>query len=264
MKNKNPFVSIIMATYNAEHLIERTLLSVKALTYSEYELIILDGASKDNTVHVVNEYNDIVDSFCSAPDRGIYDAWNKGLGLARGDWICFIGAGDEFLPDALTHYASYIESQSRLGCHDLQYISSKAFLRDQNGIECRVIGMPWSWPKFSKKMTCAHVGSFHHRRLFKEYGIFNSAFRVAGDYELLLRAKSSLRSGFINQCTVSILEGGVSNTVFLALREAKYAKRSAAVRSRTGCEIDRLIDLMKIMSRKILVLCGANRLNIKI
>jgi len=89
-----PKVSIITVCYNAERFIERTVLSVINQTYSNVEYIIIDGNSKDKTVELIKKYQSKVSRFTSEPDQGIYDAMNKGLRAATGDYVWFINAGD--------------------------------------------------------------------------------------------------------------------------------------------------------------------------
>ena len=92
--NKYPIISIIIATYNAERTLEETLKSIVCQDYKNIELIIVDGVSTDATLDIIQRYNKIVATLISEPDKGIYDAMNKGLGIASGDWCLFLGADD--------------------------------------------------------------------------------------------------------------------------------------------------------------------------
>jgi glycosyltransferase involved in cell wall biosynthesis len=90
-----PRVSIVTVVYNGEATLERTILSVKSLNYSNLEYIIIDGASKDGTLDIVERHKEVVSRLISEPDKGLYDAMNKGLDLASGDYVWFINSGDE-------------------------------------------------------------------------------------------------------------------------------------------------------------------------
>lgn len=95
----SPKFSVITVTYNAEKVLEDTVQSVISQTYHHVEYIIIDGASKDGTLEIVNRYRDRIHQLVSEPDKGLYDAMNKGIALATGDYLCFLNAGDSFHED---------------------------------------------------------------------------------------------------------------------------------------------------------------------
>jgi glycosyltransferase involved in cell wall biosynthesis len=94
--HKKPLISIITVCFNSARLLQRTIKSVRNQTYTEIEYIVIDGASKDNTLQLIKENQDIIDLWRSEPDSGLYFAMNKGLDLASGDYVIFINAGDMF------------------------------------------------------------------------------------------------------------------------------------------------------------------------
>ncbi len=97
--NYRPTVSIITVTYDAADLLEKTISSVINQTYKNIEYIIIDGASSDNTIGILKKYNNSINFWKSEPDHGIYDAMNKGLDVATGDYVQFLNAGDFFFND---------------------------------------------------------------------------------------------------------------------------------------------------------------------
>lgn len=96
MNNSNPLISIITVSYNAQHTIEKTILSIINQTYPNLEYIIIDGGSTDGTIDIIKKYESKITKWISEPDKGIYDAMNKGIKLANGDWINFMNCGDSF------------------------------------------------------------------------------------------------------------------------------------------------------------------------
>ena len=94
-----PKFSIITVTYNAEAVLEDTIQSVISQTYHHVEYIIIDGASKDKTLSIADRYKEHIAQVVSEPDKGLYDAMNKGIRLATGDYLCFLNAGDSFHED---------------------------------------------------------------------------------------------------------------------------------------------------------------------
>lgn len=93
---KKPIISVVTICYNAEEYIEATVKSVLQQTYSNIEYIVVDGNSKDNTLIIVNQYKEKIKKIISEPDKGIYDAMNKGIDLCSGDWCLFLNSGDYF------------------------------------------------------------------------------------------------------------------------------------------------------------------------
>lgn len=94
--DKKPKVTVVTVCYNAAENLQKTMLSVKEQSYENLEYIIVDGGSKDESVDIIKQYGEVVCRWISEPDHGIYDAMNKGIGLASGDWIIFMNAGDVF------------------------------------------------------------------------------------------------------------------------------------------------------------------------
>lgn len=204
---KTPLITIITATYNSGAVLEESINSVINQTYKNFEYIIIDGASKDNTLEIINKYQFVISQWVSEPDGGIYEAWNKGVKLAKGDWICFIGSDDKFYPSALADYVDFINSYNEPG---LEFVSSKMHLVNQNDKIIKPLGLPWSWGKCRLQNAIAHPGSLHKKKLFEQFGLFNTHFKICGDYEFLLRPGKNFKTAFINKFTVRMTQGGVS------------------------------------------------------
>ena len=217
MSKSRPLVSIIIATHNVGDLIEKTLTSIFNQTYQNFEIIVVDGKSDDSTISHIEKYRPRLTYYVSESDTGIYDAWNKGLIHAKGEWVSFLGAGDEYMPNALE---KYIESLSCLP-ENTEFISSNVAVVDKKGDIKLIRGKPWNWPNFLSSMTCAHVGALHSSKLFEKYGFFDATYRIAGDYEFLMRAKAQLKAAFLPMVTVKMLSGGVSTTSKILFEDRK-------------------------------------------
>jgi glycosyltransferase involved in cell wall biosynthesis len=231
-----PLITVATVVRNGAKTLEHTINSVASQTFRDFEYIVIDGASTDGTLSVIEKHRDQVDYWMSERDSGIYGAWNKAVSLARGQWIAFLGADDAYCANALADYAELI---SALPAAKVRYISSRVELI-KNGKSVRTIGLPWAWPAFSRYMTVAHVGSLHHCSLFEEYGLFDEHYRVCGDYEMLLRPRAELRAAFLDRVTAKMTLGGVSNAnVALALAEQERAKRVTGKRPGWMCALER-------------------------
>jgi glycosyltransferase involved in cell wall biosynthesis len=180
----------------------------------------------------------------SEPDKGVYDAWNKGLELAQGEWIAFLGADDTYLPDAIS---SYIDLARRNP--GAEFLSSKARLDHPTGYS-PIFGGPWEWPRFAKAMSTIHVGAMHHQNLFKCIGRFDASYRIAGDYELMLRPRDTLRTAFMPVITVVMRAGGLSDST-AGYYEARRAKRANEVRSSLAATVDLWIAILRFHLRHL-------------
>ena len=227
------FFTIIIATYNAQDHIETTLESVINQGYENIELVIIDACSTDKTLEIVNKYSPYIKKIISEKDKGIYDAWNKGIKNSGNEWILFLGSGDTLTTGSLNRYAEYIASSPIL----FQFISSRINLVNADGRITRVIGNAWSWSFFRKFMSTSHVAALHNRSLFVDHGYYDSSLRIVGDYELLLRVQDKLKAGFIENVQANMLVGGVSNNLY-SLRETLSIKLKNSDRSILGCFLD--------------------------
>ena len=247
-KIKTPFISVITATYNAENFLPIAIKSMRNQAYRNFEWIIIDGASSDRTIKLIKNSSDVITHWISEPDKGIYEAWNKGILLSRGEWIAFLGADDIYLPNGLTEYASFILKNKNI---EFDYISSRVNFVTKNNRYIRTVGSKWIWNKFKYRMNIAHVGSLHNKNLFKKIGLFDTNFKICADYELLLRSKNSLKAGFIESITAEMTIGGVSDS-FEAIKESMKAKIQGGNRSYVICLIEKQWAMAKCFLRKLL------------
>lgn len=248
-------ITIITATYNAELVLENLIQSIIPQKNEKIEFIIIDGNSKDNTIEIIKKYGGYIDFWISEPDKGIYDAWNKGIKAATGDWIMFIGADDELMPDALSTYIRYLKQN--LNSSELDILTSKRRMIDQSGKEIRVVGGKWIWPQCLKGMMISHPGAMHNKRLFDTYGNYDTSYRIAGDYELLLRPKDSIKADFIDEITIVVSEGGISDS-FEGIKEHYRAVTQHQPSERFYLFLNDAITTLKFFTKTFLRKFGLN------
>jgi glycosyltransferase involved in cell wall biosynthesis len=219
MYNKNEEITVIIATFNAQLYLQKTFDSLRKQVNKNFELIIVDGNSKDSTLEIIKSNSDIITVYISEPDSGLYDAWNKGIKISHGEWICFLGAGDTLVPEAIEKYDGLLRQID----DKCDYISAKVNRVDDFNRFLSIMGKAWNWREFQKVMTVAHVGSLHNIKLFKEIGLFNVNYKICADYELLLRKRNYLKCVFLDYVIGNMLIGGTSFS-FNGLKESAKAK----------------------------------------
>lgn len=207
INSNNPMVTVVIATFNASSGLQVTIDSLRRQTYSDFELIIIDGGSTDDTVDILKRNEDFIGSWISEKDKGIYDAWNKAVALAKGDWIGFLGAGDCYVENALEEYTSAI----MLSASKINFISSRITFVNADGGLLGEWGKPFRFTEFKNYVSIAHIGALHSRVLFDQYGLFSTEYKSAADYEFLMRCGQYIRPGFVNKILAKMLYGGISN-----------------------------------------------------
>jgi glycosyltransferase involved in cell wall biosynthesis len=189
-------MSVVVAVSNGARTLERCIESIEVQTYPEWELIVMDAASTDGTVGILEKHDSSIRYWESRPDRGIRHAWNKAVERATGDFISFLGADDYFAHrDSLARLASVADERVDLIC-------CRVTLVDANGNPQRQIGEPWNWERMKRFQRVAHHGMLQRRELFRRVGMFDEEFTVVGDYEWLLRLGPSVTTAFVDDALV--------------------------------------------------------------
>ena len=214
-------ISIIIATYNASDTILGCLDSIENEINSDCELIIIDGNSSDNTLDLLNKKKELIDVLISEPDKGIYDAWNKGIEKSKGKWIMFLGADDLLLKNSLLTYLEFLRERNS-SAYD--YVCAKNEYINLDGKFIKDIGREPKWKAMKYYMPAAHVASLHNKKLFDEIGFFNLEYKICADYELLTRKKNKLNYKFIDYKIAKMKTGGMSFSV-RALIEQFFIRR---------------------------------------
>jgi glycosyltransferase involved in cell wall biosynthesis len=173
----SPLISIITISLNAEKYLEQTIQSVLNQTYKKIEYIVVDGGSTDRTVEIINKYKNQIDYFISENDEGIADAMNKGVALAKGDYIVFIHADDYFKDDnSLEEALEFFEETSDIIACSIQFGKQLKIYKPR--------GFNF-WTNF--KQGIYHQGIFCRRSLIEELNGFDKQFKIAMDYDFFLR-----------------------------------------------------------------------------
>jgi glycosyltransferase involved in cell wall biosynthesis len=200
---QSPVVSIITATFNCCATLEQTLRSVIAQTYPSREYIVIDGGSTDGTVEILGSFDSSIDYWISEPDRGIYDALNKGIGLARGEWIYILGADDRFADGNVLQTVFSRPYQSKLIYGNVIY--------GDNGI---IYDGEFSKQKLLHQNICQQA-VFYHRDLFISFGKFELNYPLVADWVFNMRlfASKSVNPLFIDTTVAFYSTEGSSSTV---------------------------------------------------
>ena len=247
MRSPSPLVSIIVATYNAGDQLQRCIDSISSQAAGLAELVVIDGGSTDATLAVVRRNAGSIAHWESARDKGIADAWNKGLAHVRGSWVIFLGADDVFADSSvLERFRPVLEA-----ARDELVVFGKVVL-EGGPFDGQVLGEPWRWEKFRMRMTIPHQGAFHQVRLFREYGTFDPALRLSADYEMLLRPGRSLQPRYVDQVVCVMGGEGVSiRSPLLSFKEASEAQARHRVAPRVLIYGFRLYASVRSLLRKL-------------
>lgn len=250
-------ITVIVSTLNSASTLEGCLLSILEQNYIYVELIVIDGGSSDGTLNILKKYGNRIHYYVSESDTGIYNAWNKGLVKATGDWICFIGA-DDYIWSGNVFSKISVELEGLPS--NIRVAYGQVMLLDLDGKSLYPIGESWVKAKkrFNQIMSIPHPGAMHRRSLFELNGHFDDSFRIAGDYELLLRELKINDAIFIqNLITVGIRPGGISNNPKNAIAAMREVRRAQVI---NGFRYPGLIWILAIIKTnlKLLVLrvCG--------
>ena len=204
-----PLISVITVTYNAGKVIDKTLESLKSQTFQDFEHLVIDGASKDNTLDLIRTNCLPQTRVISEPDNGLYDAMNKGLDLARGKYVIFLNAGDAFhSDDTLKNYAEAADQDEEIIYGDTVVVD-----REGKYIGPRHLSVPEKLDKnsFSKGMLICHQAFMVKRDLAPKYDL---SYRFSADYDWCVKCISAgnpSRFKNLRKVTVDYLSDGLTD-----------------------------------------------------
>ena len=213
-------ISIIIPTFNSDQFLEKCLESIREQNHEEYELIIIDNCSTDQTKNIIAKFSEIVDQFVSEHDKSNYEAINKGILLAKGNWIYVMGA-DDFLADkkTLSHVTDILiklPPNVYISYGNVNVINNEEEVLYQAGSN-------WSEAikQFKSKMNIPHQSVFHRAEVFIKFGLFDTTFKYAGDYDFLLRVLLRYPPNYMNIIVAGYRFTGGSSRAMSALKVQK-------------------------------------------
>ncbi|SFD55595.1 glycosyltransferase family 2 protein [Spirosoma endophyticum] len=186
----NPLISVITVVFNAGSTLEFTLKSVLSQDKDLFDYWIIDGGSTDGSIDIIRKYESQLAGWISEPDKGIFDAMNKGIDKAKGDWLFFLGADDILPTDVFAKIAPYLQPNLAVVYGNV-LLDNGAIFRSHIGIRCL----------FENRLH--HQSAFYHKRLFDDFR-YNQKFKSAADYELTLRIYSQKQPSLFIPYIISI------------------------------------------------------------
>lgn len=220
-------ISIITISFNAEETISDTIKSVINQDYENIEYIVVDGASKDKTVTIVRSFGFKVSQFISEPDKGIYDAMNKGISLATGDIIGILNADDIYADSkVISDVVTKFQEDKAEGLYaDLVYVKRE----DTSKITRYWRSGNYTKGKFLKGWMPPHPTFFVKREIYEKFGKFNLELRSAADYEIMLRFihRHEIKISYLPRVITKMRVGGQSNVTLKNRIKANKEDREA-------------------------------------
>lgn len=208
-------ISIITVVYNNDKTIEDAIKSVLSQSYTNIEYVIIDGGSKDKTVSIINKYKKHLGYFVSEKDNGLYDAMNKGIRYSTGDVIGILNSDDLYqdanvISDIMNQFMAHPELDLLYG--DLVYVKNE----DTDKVVRKWNSKNYYSHFFENGNVPPHPSLFVKNKVYKEAGLFDLQYKLAADYELMLRMfkKNDFTSKYINRLVIKMRLGGATNQSF--------------------------------------------------
>lgn len=204
-------VSIITVCYNSAATIEDTIKSVLGQSYGDIEYILIDGGSTDGTPDIIKKYKNSIATIVSEPDKGMYDAINKGISICTGDIVAILNADDFYIDESvISDVVSRIKEEKADSLYaDLYYVEEKNTMK---------VVRNWVSGNYSRKSFLygwmpPHPSFFVRKRVYDQLGLFNLQLKSAADYELMLRFlyKNNVSTCYLPRPIVRMRVGGMSN-----------------------------------------------------
>jgi glycosyltransferase len=241
--------SIITVCFNSVATIEDTIKSVLTQDYKDIEHIVVDGGSTDGTLGILAKYRNRIARCISEPDKGIYDAMNKGYGLATGEIIGFLNSGDFYAGENVIRRMVEVIQATKADCcyGNLEYV-------DRNNINKTIRkwkSRPYYDGLFEKGWHPPHPTFFVKKSIFDKYGGFDLVFDIGADYELMLRflKRYGITSCYIPEVLVKMRTGGKSNKNLWQIVKANIECFHAW--KKNGLKISPFIILKKPVSKLV-------------
>lgn len=210
-----PFFSIIIPSFNSERTMRVLFESLRKQSFANFEAIVIDGVSNDNTLSILSEYQNKLENIriISEKDEGIYDAMNKGIALAKGKWLYFIGC-DDFLQDEEVLQKVYEIISTRLDSPDIVY-GNVYTTAQQSGTVPIIYGGEYSKEMLAEKNIC-HQSMFFNRTLFARMGNYNINYKANADWDFNIKCfySDNVKTCFIDEVIATWASGGFSTVYY--------------------------------------------------
>jgi len=202
---KRPLVSVITVVYNGAATLDATIRSVAAQTFRDLEFVIVDGGSKDATIDIIKKYPDTITRWISEPDKGVYDAMNKGIRLAEGEWLYFLGSDDTFQDSGVL--AGFFGDADAGGLAELDLVYGDVLSPSYKG---RYDG-EFNYEKLLSR-NLSHQAAFYKKSLFTRLGDYDQHYRMHADWDFNLRCFSdaAVRTRYTGVLVASFGAEGIS------------------------------------------------------
>ncbi|MCX6790712.1 MAG: glycosyltransferase family 2 protein [Candidatus Gribaldobacteria bacterium] len=206
-KSSSPLVSVITVTLNSVKTLEKTIQSVLAQTYPCIEYIIVDGGSLDGTLEIIKKYESKITYWISEKDSGIYQAMNKGIKQAKGEWIHILNSDDYYTtPNALSDFIQRVKSDQN------KFYYGTMYLENENG-KRTVQKYPFNWLNYWKLYYSAYIAHptlLVNQEQYQQIGLYDESFKIAADHDLILRLCKKYRAQFLDVPLTVMSLGGAS------------------------------------------------------
>lgn len=247
--------SIITIAYNSEKTIERTIKSIISQTYSEYEYIIIDGASKDNTIDIVKHYEPLFDGkmrWVSEPDNGIYNAMNKGIVMAKGDIIGIVNSDDWLDINCLETVKKCTEANN-VSFQSAFIVTGQMLFHYDNGTSVVMKTNRQSYERYSRnyRMGLNHPATFVSRKVYEDIGFFDENFKLYADADLMIRCyKAGVPVYFVEDVLSNMADGGASNVRSKAsMHDNKYMLKKHTRTKQEYCWMMLKWSMLRLLKR---------------
>ena len=204
--------SVITVTYQDDLGLKKTLKSLSKIDKHRYELIIIDGGSKDKTLQIINENSAFIDRWVSEPDQGIYDAMNKGLDRASGDIVCFLNADDQYASSSVLSRVATLMHEYQLDAliGDVGFFHEadpRRMVRRFRSNHFTPGRLAWGWMP-------AHTTLYLRSAVYKRLGLFKTDYAIAADFDFICRVflQPDLRICYVPKVLVKMQTGGTSTS----------------------------------------------------
>ena len=204
-------ISLLTVSFNSAATIRQTIESIKSQDHQDIEYIIVDGNSTDATVEIIKSYESFITKWISEPDKGIYDAMNKAIRMTSGDVVGILNSDDFYTSNHILSQVAkaFLDPAIDVVFGDLVFVDPA----NLNKVIRKYSSEKWHPDKFARGFMPAHPTMFVRRRYYEQFGLFKTDYKIAADYELLIRFLyvHRLRYRYLPLTMVTMRRGGVSS-----------------------------------------------------